>query len=183
MQRDLTFQDSKLETAYLDSQSQQLGRMDMVFVAVTLVIVACLACSSSSVMQLLLASCGQWLVPAVAAAWHLAQPGQYARWREQLWVVHRVLSAFNLGAVLACSLLVRQGVVAGLSGSCTWCSGVLQKGLFGLVKRGAVITLAESLGFRVGCSLEMLQCWCITLSKGHLTLLSSHQQALLFYLS
>lgn len=158
MGTDLTFQDPMLETAYLDSHSQQSARMDMVFVAVTVVMLACLACSSSSVTQLLLASCGQWLMPAVAAAWHLAQPGLYARWREPLWVVHRVLSALNIGTVLACSLLVRQGMVVGASSSMAWCSGVLQKGLSGLVKRGAVITLAESLGFRVGVSWNILQC-------------------------
>lgn len=158
MQQDLRFRESSLEDNYVSSQVQQLARMDMLFVVVALCMVAGLAYTGSYSWQLLLLSCGQWLVPVAAAGWYLLQPTSYHKRRESLWVVHRVLAAMHIAGLLLYCMLQQQHAAGavGAAGAAA-AAGVTAQGLVsaqqtaaGMLRRGAVMMLVDNLGFKVG---------------------------------
>eukprot|EP00775_Hariotina_reticulata_P006217 gene6217-6453_t len=148
------FGDGGGEDAFVRYQARQLSRMDMLFVVVSLLITGSFLWSISSAANcslagLLLKSAGQWLVPVVALAWYLWQPNSYCRWREPLWVVHRVLSSLNLiGSLLSCTLERQQLLLQPASSNAARLAMVDQR-LEALLRKEALAMLADSVGFKV----------------------------------
>jgi hypothetical protein len=150
------FGEWETEDAFVRYQARQLSRMDMLFVAVSLLITCSFlwsmwsADNKCSLAGLLLKSAGQWLVPVAAMAWYLWQPDSYRRWREPLWVVHRVLSSLNLiGSLLSCTLERQQLLLQGVPGNAARLAMVDQR-LEALLRKEALAMLADSVGFKVG---------------------------------
>jgi hypothetical protein len=163
MQQDLRFTEPVLESAYLETQRQPLARMDLLFVVLNLAATLCCIWGSSSGNpgasrgQALLSAWGQWVLLPVAAVWLLASPSSYGRWREVLWVVHRLLSALHVVALLVLSVLQERGLLllgaasspAGAAAAAAAAGAAVTRGAIGLQKGRALALLAENLGLKV----------------------------------
>jgi hypothetical protein len=192
MQQNLRFADPALEAAYVQAQSEQLAHMDLLFILLNLAVAFCCiwdsARSSSSsssgavtaqaLWQPVRQAWSQWLLLPVCAAWLLLHRASYSRWREQLWVCHRLLPVLHMVAVAllhaakdspsaliqgAQGLLGPQGADAGsgvaagdsgawgsvLSAAAAAASAAVSQGALGLHVGRALALLAENLGFKV----------------------------------
>lgn len=157
MQPNLRFSDPVLEGAYMETQGQPLANLDLLFILLNLAVMACCMYDSSwqagtagaSWLQQLLAAWGQWLLLAVAAVWLLAAPSSYGRWREPLWVAHRVLSALHVASVVLLHMLPQSLVLSGVSAAAS--AAVTAGGAFlPALHKGKLLTLlAQNLGLKV----------------------------------
>lgn len=173
MQQDLRFTEPVLESAYLETQRQPLARMDLLFVFLNLAATLCCIWSSSSGApgasrgQVLLSAWGQWVLLPVAAVWLLASPSSYGRWREVLWVVHRLVSALHVAALVVLSVLQERGLLLGAASSpagtaaaaaVTAAGAAVGRGALGLQKGRALALLAENLGLKVRLGVASGRC-------------------------
>lgn len=168
MQQNLKFTEPVLESAYMETQGQPLAHMDLLFILLNLAVtVCCIWTSSGDSMchqgasnrwQVLLFAWGQWALLPVAAVWLLFSPSSYGRWREQLWVVHRLLSALHVALLVLLSALQERGLLlaagSGPTGGAaaatvTAAGAAVTRGALGLHKGKALALLAENLGLKV----------------------------------
>jgi hypothetical protein len=165
MQPNLSFADPVLESAYMEFQRQPLACMDLLFILLTLGVTLFSFWDPSSSGagsgyplsrgQLLLASSGQWLLLLVAAVWLLVSPRSYSRWREALWVAHRLLAAVHVAVLGLLSSLLQQGMMRGAAGgpagaAAAAAAATVLKGVLGLHRGKGLALLAEQLGLKVG---------------------------------
>jgi hypothetical protein len=160
MQPNLSFADPVLESAYMEFQRQPLASMDLLFILLTLGVTLFSFRDPNSGYplsrgQLLLASSGQWLLLLVAAVWLLCWPHSYSRWREALWVAHRLLAAVHVAVLGLLSILLQQGMMlgpgSGPAGAATAAAAAaVLKGVLGLHRGKGLALLAEQLGLKVG---------------------------------
>jgi hypothetical protein len=154
MQPNLQFENAELEGRFVASQAQQWARMDAGFVAMTMLLLAAAAYSSTAqgLQQQLLLSLGHWLVPAVAGCWMLLQPISYCKHREAVWAVHRALAALQTAGVLVLCVLQQQWLLASTAAGVAAHSLLgMRQNVAGMLRRRALGMLVESLGFKVRC--------------------------------
>jgi hypothetical protein len=157
------FAEPVLESAYMETQGQTLAHMDMLFIVVNVAVLLCYvwtsssmgaqaSSSSSSSLQLVLWACCHLGLLLVAAVWLLASPGSYGRWRETLWVVHRVVAALQGALLVLLSPLQQQGLLlgGGMGPVGAAAAASVTYGALGLHKGKALALLAQNLGLKVG---------------------------------
>lgn len=160
MQPNLMFAEPVLESAYMETQGQTLAHMDMLFIVVNVAVSLCYVwtssmgaqASSSSSLQLVLSACCHLGLLLVAAVWLLASPGSYGRWRETLWVVHRVAAALQGALLVLLSPLQQQRLLlgGGMGPVGAAAAASVTYGALGLHKGKALALLAQNLGLKVG---------------------------------
>lgn len=140
----------------METQGQSLSHLDLLFIVLNLVVTACCVWNSSGMAAL--GSCNWWqraaaawghcLLLPLAAVWLMAAPSSYGRWREPLWVAHKVLSALHMGGMLLLGgMLQRRMASAGAA---------VAAGALGLHKGKALSLMAANLGLKV--KKPVLQC-------------------------
>jgi len=180
MQPNLRFSDPVLEAAYMETQGQPLANLDLLFILLNLAVMACCMWDSSwqagttgaSSLQQLLSAWGQWLLLAVAAVWLLAAPSSYGRWREPLWVAHRVLSALHVASVLLLHMLPQRLVLSGASAAVSAAVTAGSAWLPALHKGKLLTLLAHNLGLKV-----IDACWDQNIHEEHAPLQQQQQLA------
>jgi hypothetical protein len=150
------------------THGRALLNMDVLFILLNAAVMLCSlwdgSSSSSSdqhpgsYWQVLGAACGQWLLLPVALLWLLTSPRSYSRWREVLWVVHRLASAINFALLVVLSSLQQWGLLTGAGGgplSAATAAAVAAAGpavmraAVGLHKGSALALLSGNLGLKV----------------------------------
>jgi hypothetical protein len=171
MQQDLRFSDRALEAVYMQTHSRALLNMDVLFVLLNAAVLLCSLWDSSSSSsssgrlpgshgQVLLAACGQWLLLPVALLWLLTSPSSYSKWREALWVGHRLASALNFALLVVLSSLQQRGLLTGTgagplgaaaAAAVAAAGPAVMRAALGLHKGSALALLVAKLGLKVGC--------------------------------